>query len=389
MRFRLGPGTKDRMTDPTRNRAWIDVDLAALRRNFEVVRRSVGPRAAVLPMVKADAYGVGVRAVVGALEPLGPAGYGVATAAEGIELRRLGIEREIIVCCPLAPDDVERAAAHGLTATISDLDEMGRWVDAGETIPGLSFHVAIDTGMGRAGFDWRESQQWSPEIVSMAGETVRWTGVFTHFHSADSADRAATATQWARFQDALAQLPVSREQLVVHAAASAAAIRWPEFAADLVRPGIFLYGGKPAEPGVACPVPEPVVAVHARIVLVRDVPPGNTVGYGATYLSRGWERWATVAMGYGDGLPRCLGNRGQMLVHGRRVPIIGRISMDMTVVDITGLGDVAPGDVATLIGRSGGESITVDEVAETAGTISYEILTGFTPRLPRLERESE
>ena len=377
------------MTHPKRNRAWIDVDLSALRRNYELVRRRVGPGAAVLPMVKADAYGVGVAAVVGALEPLSPPGYGVATVAEGSELRRLGVEREVIVFTPMPPEEVEAAAAHALTATISDLDTLARWAAAGATIPGLTFHVEIDTGMGRAGFDWRECPNWSTEVVALAGEAVRWSGVYTHFHSSDSADRAATATQWARFQDALAQLPLSREQLVVHAANSAAAVRWPEFAADLVRPGIFLYGGHPVEPGVACPHPQPVVAVHARIVLVRDVPPGSTVGYGATHQSRGWERWATVAIGYGDGLRRSLGNRGQMLVRGRRVPIIGRISMDMTVVDITGVPGVAVGDVATLIGRSGGESITVNEVAETAGTISYEILTGFTPRLPRLERENQ
>jgi alanine racemase len=132
-----------------------------------------------------------------------------------------------------------------------------------------------------------------------------------------------------------------------------------------------------------------VVGVRARIVLVRDVPPGSTVGYGATHVARGWERWATVSIGYGDGLRRALGNRGVMLVRGRRVPIVGRISMDMTVVDITGLEDVAAGEVATVIGRDGAEAIALDEVAAAAGTISYEILTGFTPRLPRLERENE
>jgi alanine racemase len=226
-------------------------------------------------------------------------------------------------------------------------------------------------------------------VLSLAGDRLRWTGVYTHFHGADAVDGAVTGTQWARFQDALGQLPVSREDLVVHAASSAAALRWPEYAADLVRAGIFLYGGCPADPEVGCLQPHPVVSVRARIVLVRDVPPGSTVGYGATHVSRGWERWATVAIGYGDGLRRALSNRGAMLVQGRRVPIVGRISMDMTVVDITGLADVAAGAVATVIGRDGGDAIALDEVASTAGTISYEILTGFTPRLPRLERENE
>lgn len=377
------------MTDPSRNRAWIEVDFDALRGNFELLQRSAGRHARVLPMVKADAYGVGARAVVTALELLDPVGYGVATAAEGIALRGWGIDREVIVFAPLPPGDVGPAAAYGLTVTVSDLAALARWVEAGQTWPGLSFHVEIDTGMGRAGFDWRECLHWAPEVLSLAGEVVRWSGVFTHFHSADTAEAAATTTQWARFQDALAQLPVSREDLVVHAANSAASARWPEFAADMVRAGIFLYGGSAAEPGVSCLRPLPVVSVYARVVLVRDVPPGSSVGYGATHVARGWERWATVAIGYGDGLPRSLGNRGHMLVRGRRVPIVGRISMDMTVVDITGLDDVGPGEIATVIGRSGDETIAVDEVAEAAGTISYEILTGFTPRLPRLERERE
>jgi len=377
------------MDESSRNRAWIEVDFSALRSNFQLLQRRAGARSRVLPMVKSNAYGVGVANVVHALEPLAPVGYGVATAAEGIELRELGVEREVIVFGPLPPDDVALAADYRLTATVSDLAELGRWVDAADAHPGLAFHVDIDTGMGRVGFDWRECLQWSPEVLSLAGGAAHWTGVYTHFHSADTLDGAITATQWARFQDALGQMPISRENLVVHAANSAAALRWPEYAADMVRAGIFLYGGRAAEPEVSCPEPEPVVAVHARIVLVRDVPPGSTVGYGGTHVARGWERWATVSIGYGDGVRRSLSNRGHMLVRGHQVPIIGRISMDMTVVDITGLDDVQVGEVATLIGRSGAETITLDEVAAAAGTISYEILTGFTPRLPRVERETE
>ena len=146
-------------------------------------------------------------------------------------------------------------------------------------------------------------------------------------------------------------------------------------------PGVFLYGGS-AGPGL--PEPDPVASVRARVVHVRDASPGTTLGYGATYAAPGWERWATLAIGYGDGLPRALGNRGAALLRGRRTPVIGRISMDMTVVNISDVDGVEPGDVATLIGEIGGERITVDEVAEQAGTISYEVLTGFTTRLPRI-----
>lgn len=376
------------MSDSTRARAWIEVDLDALRHNFQTLQRCAGPDAGVLVMVKADGYGLGAARVVRALEPLGPFAWGVAAVEEGAALRALGVTRDIYVFGPLPPAEVERAAAHGLVATVSDLDAVRRWADAGTRWPGLRFHVEIDTGMGRAGFDWRETAAWAAELLPVVAGRAQWTGVFTHLHSADSADAAPSATQWARFQDALAQLPISREDLLVHVANSAATVRWPEYAADLVRVGIYLYGGEPADETLSFARPWPVTGLFARVVLIRDVPPGSTVGYGATHVARGWERWATLSIGYGDGLPRALGNRGAALVHGRRRPIVGRISMDMTVVDISGLPGVEVGDAVTLIGRDGDEEITVDEVAAQAGTISYEILTGFTPRLPRVERES-
>ena len=161
-------------------------------------------------------------------------------------------------------------------------------------------------------------------------------------------------------------------------------MRCPAYAGDAVRPGIFLYGGRV---GRDLPAPEAVASVRARVVHVRSAAAGTTVGYGSTYRADGDERWATVSIGYGDGLPRSLGNCGSALVAGRRVPIIGRISMDVTVVDITGAPSVESGDVATFLGSDGDERITVDEVAELAGTISYEVLTGFTQRLPRVWME--
>jgi alanine racemase len=237
--------------------------------------------------------------------------------------------------------------------------------------------------MGRAGFDWRETGAWGAAVHARMGADLRWEGAFTHFHSADAADPAPTATQWERFQDAVASLPVSREDLMVHAANSAAAVRWPEYAADAVRPGIFLYGGDPA-PGLAGSRPEAVVSVRARLVRVQRVPPGSTLGYGATHVARGWERWATLAIGYGDGIRRSLANRSSAVVRGRKVPIVGRISMDMTVVDITAVPDARVGDVATVLGVDGACSIGLNEMADAAGTISYEILTGLSQRLPRV-----
>ena len=365
------------------------MDLDALRDNYRAVREAVGPGPGIIAMVKADAYGLGAARVVRALEPLDPWGYGVATADEGAALRQLGVGRPIIVFGPLPPRAVTVAARAQLTATISDVPSLDRWAAAAESHGPLEFHVEIDTGMGRAGFDWRDTPVWGAEVRARVGDALRWTGVMTHFHGADSADHAPTASQWARFQDALRQLPVSREDLLVHASNSAAAVRWPEYAADAVRPGIFLYGGNPLA-GMEGRAPRAVAAVRARLVLVREVPPGSTVGYGATHVARGWERWGTIAIGYGDGLPRRLGNRGSGIVRGKVVPFVGRISMDMTVVDITAVPDAEVGDAVTLIGADAltGAEILLDDVATLADTISYEILTGLRPRLPRVEKDS-
>jgi alanine racemase len=369
-------------------RAWVEVDLPALRRNYQAVQRTIGTDVAIIVMVKADGYGLGADRVVRTLEPLGPWGYGVATTEEGIALRRAGVRRPVLVCEPLPPDSVQAAAAAGLTASISHLSQLERWAEAAARRPeGLDFHVEIDTGMGRCGLDWREASGWGKVLRRYQDRDLRWTGVFTHFHSADAEAGSSSLTQWERFRAALEQLPVSRGELLVHASNSAATLRFPACLADAVRPGIYLYGGDPLpdllrEKG---PPVQPVVSLRSRIVLVREVPLGTTVGYGATYRAQRRERWATLGIGYGDGLPRSLSNRGVALVRGRRVPMIGRISMDLVVVNVTGIADAEVGEIATLIGRDGDEEITLEEIAARAGTINHEILTGLGPRLPRVE----
>ncbi len=372
-------------------RAWIEVDLDAVRANYDTIRRSVGYGTAVIPMVKADAYGLGAKAVVRTLEPRDPWGFGVATAAEGEALRSYGVRRPILVVGPLPPKAADTAAAGRLTASISSLDGLEAWAAAAERAGGeaLDFHVEVDTGMGRSGFDWRRVGEWAPAVAARSGRALRWTGCFTHFHSADAPNPRPTAVQWERFRGALVELPIPASELLVHAANSAAALRWSEYAADAVRPGIFLYGGHPAPRVAEVPAPQPVAAVRARLTLVRDVPPGSTVGYRATHTARTPERWGTLGIGYGDGLPRSLGNRGTALIRGCPVPVIGRVSMDLTTVRLDAVPEAVVGDVATLIGQDGGARITVDEVAVLAGTIGYEVLTGLGTRLPRVERSHE
>jgi len=356
------------------------VRAEALTENYRRIVGAVGPGVRMLPMVKAEAYGLGACAVVARLEPLDPWGYGVATVAEGVALRDADIARPIVVCSPVPPGEVVAAVRHDLQLSVSSVSALRRVAEAGRAEGRTAaVHLDVDTGMGRSGFDWRSATDWLPE-VSAAMEGIRWVGCQTHLHSAD-VDEASAVEQWTRLEGVFEQLDPLPDGLMVHVLNSAGAFRTPAYARALVRPGIFLYGGKI---GDDLPTPEPVVSVRARVAHVRDVPAGTTVGYGATHTSVGSARWATLAIGYGDGLPRALGNRGCAIVGGVRAPMIGRISMDVTVVDITGVPDVAEGSIATLVGGAGGEDIGLDEIAEQAGTISYEILTGLTCRLPRV-----
>lgn len=340
-------------------------------------------------MVKADAYGLGVDGVVARLERDDPWGWGVASTAEGAHLRELGVRRPILVFTPPPPGDVERALEADLVLCVSSEEALEQVAEiaagGGRT---ARVHLEIDTGMGRAGIPWTRVLADPGSLrAALSGAQRRgvvWGGAFTHFHSADEAGSPEVQEQADRFSRCLTALhaPPPGPDFRVHLANSAAALRGLPGWGDPVRPGIHLYGGSVGE---GWPV-EPVVHLRARVVHIREASPGDTVGYGATHRAQKNERWATLAVGYGDGLPRALGNRGQALLRGHRVPIVGRVSMDMTVVDVSGLPGPVPerGEVATLLGRDGAEVLDLDAVAALAGTISYEVLTGFTPRLPRV-----
>lgn len=350
--------------------AWLEVDLGALRRNAEAVQRCAG--APLIPMVKANAYGVGVLPVVRALEPVAPLAYGVATAGEGCELRRAGIARPVIVFTPVLPPDLAALRDAGLTPALGSAAAIRAW-----SATGAAYHLAVDTGMNRAGIAWR--------AVSDLYEVVRVyppAGVFTHFHSAEL-DDGSLAVQERRFEEAVAALGLGG--VLRHAANSAASVRTPAGRWDAARPGIFLYGvGSGPRAAVQ---PEPVVHLRARIVELRTVEAGDSVSYDATFIATGRSRIATAAIGYADGYPRAAGNRAQALVHGTAVPVRGVVTMDMTMLDVTDV-PAEPGDIVTLIGRDGEVLRTVEEVAAAAAMSPYELLTGLGGRLHREYRDA-
>ncbi|MEX2471885.1 MAG: alanine racemase [Gemmatimonadota bacterium] len=366
------------MSTNPKGRSWLDVRADALLANLARLRSALDPEVRVLPMVKADAYGVGMPGVVETLRAAGVWGFGVATVEEGLRLRQLGVEGPVVVLSPSPYAEIDAAVEGGLALSVGSLDALREVAAAAERSGRVAdVHLDVDTGMGRSGVDWRQGAAWLDRFRSAATGSVRWAGIFTHLHSAED-DAESVQRQAERFGAWTAEI---EPHVLRHMLNSAGVLHAPESAGDLVRPGIFLYGGRC---GSDVPAPDPVVSLRARVVHVRDAVPGTTVGYGATYTAARGERWATLSIGYGDGLPRALGNRGHALIGGRRTAIVGRISMDVTVVNITGMHGVGVGDVATLIGRDGAEEITLDEVAEGAGTISYEVLTGFTTRLPRV-----
>lgn len=361
-------------------RAWVEVDLSALSNNAALIHSRA--KVPLLPMVKSDAYGLGVGPVTAALEILKPWGYGVATVEEGAELRALGITRPVLVFTPLLPGDFSDVRAHRLTPTFGDEARIHAWHSSG----GGAWHLAIDTGMNRAGVPW--------ERVADLGwivQTAPPEGAFTHFHSAED-DEASVDEQLHRFERAVSQLPARPKYL--HAENSPALERRAPSRWDFARPGVSLYGvgrgltmNDPATGKTVTWPWLPVASLHARIVEIRDLAGGETVSYGATWRADGPRRVATVAAGYADGIRRSLSNRGIALVNGMRAPIAGIVTMDMTMLDITGI-QCAVGDVATFLGRQGDAHLPIGEVAEAGNLSPYELLVGLGLRAPRVHVHS-
>jgi alanine racemase len=347
-------------TQSPSGRAWLDVSLAALVANARaVLDRASGAR--LLPMIKADAYGLGAIACARALEALDPWGFGVATLAEATALRAAGVRRPILVFTPAGADQLAAYRRDDLRAVLDRPDVITAW--------DRPFHLEIDTGMGRCGVRWDDAA-----ALARCG-SPHLEAAFTHFSAADL-DPASVETQWGRFTEARRHVP---GRFLVHAANSAAAWRLRQ-RLDLVRPGIYLYGGSHA---ADLPSPRPVATLRAPVVALRRVTRGDPVSYGGDWQAPADTWIATIAAGYADGIPRAVQGRAHVALRGRPRLIVGRVTMDFVMVDVgPDGGGVTLGDVACVFG---GEppAATVDEFGAWAGTNAYEILARLGHRVER------
>lgn len=364
--------------------AWVEVDLDAFASNLRRIRELVGERVRIHLVVKADAYGHGAPAVARVAEDEGVHSLGVATLDEGIELRRHDIEARILILSPTLPEEAELAVENALTPAIGNMVAARALSHAAEARgTRTDVHVEVDTGMGRAGIAPQDAVEFCRTIRDLPG--IELAGMFTHFPRADAPDgEAMVQRQTADFvQIADAVRAAGVDPGLLHAANSAAMARFPSTHLDMVRPGLAAYGllldgcGEPR--GL-----RPVMRFVSRLVHERELPPGHPVSYGGDFVTTERMRAGTAAVGYGHGYPFALSGRACALLGGRRVPILGRVTMDTTVFDLRGVPEARLGDEIVLFGRQGDESIRVSDLAALAATNPYEILIGIGRRVPRV-----
>jgi alanine racemase len=376
---------------------WAEIRVDHLVRNFRAIRERVGERVKICAVVKAEAYGHGAVAVARCLDAVGADWFGVAAVEEAVALRRAGITRPIL-CFGVAGGQEALVLDHRLTPVVFDGAQIERF-DACARARGivLDVHLEVDTGMGRTGVPLRDL-----EAVLGAFERfrhVRLDGLMTHLAAADDPARGEfTRAQIARFRDAMRIVQARGFQPTYWHLANSAGVRaYPEAWGNMVRPGGLLYGLWSGPRASASPsgrivletargeyLVQPVLSLHTRIAFLKEVEAGTPLGYGSAFVTTRRSRIATLPIGYHDGYRRALSGRGRVLVRGRFAPVVGRVSMDWTLVDVTDIPDARVGDEVILIGQADGQRITAEEVAELCGTISYEITCGIGARVPRV-----
>jgi len=368
-------------------RCWAEVDMHALRANLAWLRHRLGPGVKILTVVKADAYGHGLREIAALLMQSGTDVFGVANLAEAHEVRMVGSGWPILMLGACLPQEVEAAVKDGVMPTISTIDE-GRWFSNEARRQGrtVQVHVKVDTGMGRLGM-------FPEKAVDLVGKlahlpNLRVQGIMSHYSSVED-DAEFSERQREKFQDVLRELETAGLMPeLVHINNSGAILHEPDTICNLVRPGLLVYGIIPEGARKTASILQkhlrPALSFKCRVSLIKQIGKGTPISYGHTFIAPRPMRVAVLTAGYGDGYLRYGSNRAQVLIGGRRCNVLGRITMDQTVVDVSGLKSVKPGDEAVLIGRQGRDEITATELANWCDTIPYEVLTSITYRVPRI-----
>ena len=364
-----------------RGTCWIEIDLGALRSNFHIVQDHLGKNIPILAVVKANAYGHGAVPVSKTLLEEGASVLGVATVDEARELREGGIEDRILLLGRMVKAEIPAALRWHAEVTLQHTD-MARWVSESAVSKGIPVpvHLKVDTGMTRLGFYWENAFEEIGKVLELPGLDL--CCVYTHFANADLGDKKFTRKQIQRFEELHRNLKRSGIDVCHHISNSAAILTGQTPPGCGARPGIMLYGSSPSAniPGDGL---HPILSWKCRVLQVKEVPEGTGVSYGHDFVTARPSRIATISVGYADGYLRCLTNRAQVLIGGDRAPVVGRVTMDMTMVDVTDLPAVKPGDEVVLIGNQGEDVITADEVADWAETINYEIYCALSHRVPR------
>jgi len=368
-----------------RGPVWAEISLEAIGKNTGEIRKITRPEAKIMAIVKANGYGHGALEVSKTVLRHGADCLGVARLGEALELRWQGIEASILVLGYTPPEEAAEAIRHSITLAAYTEEQFANIsriaVQLGKT---AVVHVKVDTGMGRLGF---LPGRHSAEIIGKLAcfPNLHLEGIFTHYATADEADKSYANLQTDRFLDFLSTLAKMGITFPLrHAANSAALINLPETHLDMVRPGITLYGLYPS-PEVARKIElQPAMGVKALVSHVKEVEKGSSISYGRTFVAKRRTVIATLPLGYADGYARLLSNRGEVLLHGRRAPVVGRVCMDQTMLDITEIPGVAPGDTAVVLGKQGEEAITAEELGEKTGSINYEVVCKFSARIPRV-----
>jgi alanine racemase len=366
---------------------WAEIDLDALASNFREVRRRVGDAVKVMGVVKADAYGHGALECARRLASEGAEWFGVATPEEGFALRRAGLTQGILSFCGFWEGQAEECLGRRIVPVVYKL-EMAEALDAAARAAGVvaDVHVKLDTGLGRLGVRYDEAAEFAGKIFDL--KNIRVDGLMTHFAAADEPRRDCfTEEQSKRYKDALAAFRArGHRPTYEHLANSAATFAHPETHGNMVRPGGVLYGlWRDVLPPLAkAPALRPVMSLRSRITLLKRVHAGETLGYGCTFEASREMKVATVPAGYADGYARALSNRGRVIVRGKLAAVVGRVSMDLTLLDVTDVPGVEAGDSVTLLGADGELTVNAEDIAETIGTLSYEVTCGISARVPRV-----